>query len=277
VQEQSIELLEETLKYARNRLDAGVGARFDVMQAEVSLANARPPLIRAKNDYKRNIDDLRRVLGVGFPPGKGAEDIALEEVDAPMDIDIQLESALRSAAEQRPELKEIAFQLEAAQEDVQVARRRRAPLVDVFANYGAEHDQFGEDDVLHGWSAGIRLNWPLWDGGKVKGLVMQRRAELQQTEFSKDELTLSIESEVRQSLYDYQEARSILETTSLVIDQAEEALRLARNRYQAGRGTQLDVLESQLQLTRARLEDSVALNSLQRALIRIKRSVGMSL
>ena len=54
----------------------------------------------------------------------------------------------------------------------------------------------------------------------------------------------------------------------------DEALRLARNRYQAGQGTQLDVLESQLQLTRARLENSTAVNNLQRALIRIKRATG---
>ena len=54
-------------------------------------------------------------------------------------------------------------------------------------------------------------------------------------------------------------------------------MRLARNRYRAGRGTQLDVLESQLQLARSALEHLTALNSLQRAVIRINRAMGIAL
>ena len=88
---------------------------------------------------------------------------------------------------------------------------------------------------------------------------------------------LEVEGEVREAYYNFLEAKSILETSQLVIQQAEEALRLARNRYQAGRGTQLDVLQSQLQLTRAKLEHSTALHDMKLASIEIKRAVGADL
>jgi len=274
VQKKFIELLQEQLKYAQRRLDVGVGERFDVVQAEVSIANARPPLIRAQNDYRRNVDTLRRILGLVFPPGKDAQDIVLDEAATPAEIEQDPVAALLVAMENRPELEAADHLLEAAREDVEVVKRLRSPLVDLFANYGAENDQFGDVDLLHGWTIGARVRWALWDGGESKGLVMQRSAEFRRLEDVKTELELSIASEVRQAYYDYEEAQSILASSERVVEQADESVRLARNRYQAGRGTQLDVLESQLQLTRSRLEKSTALNSLQRSVIRIHRAMG---
>jgi outer membrane protein TolC len=274
VQEEFIALLKEQLKYAQQRFDVGVGERFDVVQAEVSIANARPPLIRAQNDYRRNVDTLRRILGLVFAAQKDAQDIVLDEASAPEKIELDLETSVSAALENRPELEAAGHLLEAAREDVEVVRRLRAPLVDLFANYGAENDQFGDVDVLHGWTVGGRVRWTLWDGGESKGLVMQRSAELRRLEHEKKELELAIASEVRQAFYDYEEAQGILASSERVVNQADEALRLAHNRYRAGRGTQLDVLESQVQLTRSRLEQSTALNSLQRAVIRIHRAMG---
>ena len=69
VREQSLALLEEELKNARNRYEAGAGAQFDVLRAEVALANGRPPLITARNDLKIGIEELRQLLG--FTNGRG--------------------------------------------------------------------------------------------------------------------------------------------------------------------------------------------------------------
>ena len=59
-----------------------------------------------------------------------------------------------------------------------------------------------------------------------------------------------------------------------VIAQAREALDMAQDRYRAGNGTQLEVLESQLQLTRAQLEQSVARHDLELALVQMQRATG---
>ena len=277
VQQDAIRVLEEQKENAQNRFTAGRGTRFDVTQANVAVANARPPLVRAQNDYHRRVDELRRRIGLPFPPGIEAGDIRLEAVEETGTLEVDLGSALATAGEQRPELQDIAWRVKAAQHNVEVTRRENIPLVDLFANYGAESDQFGDEDVLHGWTAGARLQWDFLDGGKRTGRLMQDTAELRRLQYQEEALRLAIGSEVRQAYYDYQEAETILHSTRLVIEQAQEALDLARNRYQAGKGTQIDVLESRLQLTRARLEDTVALNSLRRALVRIKRATGTPL
>ena len=279
VQREAMGVLEEQLNLAKNRLDAGTGARFDVLQAEVVLANARPPLIRAQNDFRRAMDRLRRFIGLPYPEGVEAEDMKLNGIPDEVDDEISrpLHEAILMATEQRPEIEAVEYEAEAARHEMESTRRANRPQVDLFARYGIENDPFGEMDELHGWTAGVRVNWALSDGGLRKGQVQQAQSRLDQASLEKDELILEVEGEVREAYYNFLEAKSILETSQLVIQQAEEALRLARNRYQAGRGTQLDVLESQLQLTRAKLERSTALHDMNLASIEIKRAVGVDL
>ena len=80
---------------------------------------------------------------------------------------------------------------------------------------------------------------------------------------------------MRDAFFDFEEARSIIVSSAAATEEAETALELARNRFEAGRGTQLDVLESQLQLTRSRLTVAEARNALQRSVIAIRRAVGL--
>ena len=277
VQEEAIVVLTEQLKITKSRFEAGRGAKFDVTQARVALANARPPLIRANNDYRRSVDRLRQLIGLPYPENVDAEEIELKAVPTGTEITFSLDSALEKAAQQRPELAEVAALVRAERQDITTTSRENRPIVDLFAGYGAENDQFGEEDVLQGWTGGARITWPLFSGGARAGRVEQARSQLNSLEFRLKELNLAVEGDVRLALYDYQEARDILATAALVVEQAQESLTLARNRFEAGRGTQLDVLESQLQLTRAKLENSTALRNSQMAVVRMRRAIGEKL
>ena len=103
---------------------------------------------------------------------------------------------------------------------------------------------------------------------------MQRRSRLLQLDLQRMDLTHRIEEEVRRSLFDRELAAEILKTSDRVIEQAVEAVRLARNRFEVGGLKQLDVLEAQLALTRARLEQANAYHDLHIAHARLQRSLG---
>ena len=83
-----------------------------------------------------------------------------------------------------------------------------------------------------------------------------------------------IEGEVRDAWVAWEEGSTILESSKRVVEQADEALRLARSSFEAGAATQLDVLQSQLELTRARLEEAVALHTYHTALATVRRAMG---
>ena len=68
VQEESVNLLEAQLKDQQNRFEAGTVPRFNVLQAEVALANQQPALITARNNYRIAQLQLARTIGLDFNP-----------------------------------------------------------------------------------------------------------------------------------------------------------------------------------------------------------------
>jgi outer membrane protein len=83
-----------------------------------------------------------------------------------------------------------------------------------------------------------------------------------------------VELEVRTAYSNFMEAREVLETEKKVVEQGEEALRLARARNEAGTGTQLDVLSAQTALTDARTTQIQALHDYEAARARLERAIG---
>lgn len=256
VQEQSVALLTEQLQTVKNRFEAGSVSQFEVLTAEVALANAQPALITARNAFRIAIDELRAVLGYRnnfvsdlrkVPYFEGA----LEFTPAAYD----LEAALATARTLRPELRRLE-QLEKAREaGVTVARSDYLPELSLVAGYEGRKDRLSNSfsDTNEGWTAGVQGTWAIFDGARTRGRVAQARAQLAQARLSVAEQTLSIEVEVRRALSSLQEAAELAAAAEKVVGQATEALRLADVRYRNGAATQLDVLQARQALTEASL------------------------
>ena len=277
VQEEAQKLLGEQLDTARKRFDAGTGQQFAVLQAEVSLANARPALINAKSSYKLAIERLRTAAGVDYPPGMDGSDVRLTGVWPSSECPASLEAALQAAAVKRPELAAAQSAVEQARQAMAVEVARMRPQVAATGGYGVEGRRFADDiieDPLRGWTAGLEIRIPLIDVGQARGRRQQADARVEAALGALRERELSVQGEVRQAWLAVEEAREILATSSLVVKQAEEALRLARAGFDAGAGTQLEVLESRFALTQARLNEITAKHQFHTAVASLRRASG---
>src|SRR5436309_2452240 len=122
VQEASINLLTKELEDTTRRYDAGTVPRFNVLRAEVELANARPRLIRAKNAHRLAKNNLANLLGYNAPKDVW-EDIPLR-LSGRLDsepYDIELPSAIAQAMAKRPELGALRKAERLRQEEIRVA------------------------------------------------------------------------------------------------------------------------------------------------------------
>ena len=99
---------------------------------------------------------------------------------------------------------------------------------------------------------GVQLRWHIFDGRLTEGRVKQARAQYELAGVEVDDAARRIELDVRTAHSTFIEASEVLESQKKVQEQAEEALRLAKSRSEAGTGTQLDVLSAQTALTEAR-------------------------
>ena len=277
VQQASVILLEKELEDTTRRFEAGTVPRFNVLRAEVELANARPRLIRARNDYRIAKNNLANQLGYNVPKDVW-EDIPLQlagQFDSrPYEIELPL--AITRALNQRPELGALRKTEQIRQEDIQVARAGHLPSAQIFAGYGSRSSQFSSDlsrDVS-GWNAGAQFTWDIFDGFFARGRLQQARALYDRARYDLEDTTRRIELEVRTAYSNFIEAKEVLESQKKVVEQAEEALRLANARAEAGTGTQLDVLSAQTALTEARLTQVQALHDYDVARVRLDRAIG---
>ena len=258
VELENIALLQEQLSSVTSLFDNGVVSKFDVLQAKVSLANAKPQLILAENSLRLALAQLQRSIGFthytdtdGFHPE--AKFIGPAKLET---LDYASANLLDLAYRQRPEIKEQEMYLASSKESLKAAKSGRWPTLilsggyDFRRSYEALDDRF--ENIVDGWTVGITSSWNIWDGRETAGRIMQAMARLRQSEIQIEIVKQNIKVEVQTALSEIESATELLNASEKTTELAIEALRLADERYAVGRATYLDNLQARLALTQAR-------------------------
>jgi outer membrane protein TolC len=264
VQEESVRLLESQLKDQQNRFEAGTVPRFNVLQAEVALANQQPSLIAARNNYRISQLAFARTLGLDFDPRRGEDPgiVCKGELTFQPRV-ISLENAIQIGKERRPFLKQQKANVQNQRNQLGVAYGGFFPTINADSAYEWDSSPLTSDisKVNKGWFWGANGTWNIFDGLATVGLVKQQRALLSQSEITYDDDVRQVEVEIQTAYANLQRDRETIESQEKTTEQAKEALRLASARLGAGAGTQLDVLNAQVALTQAASTELQALYS----------------
>ncbi len=275
VAEETVKLQEDLLKDQKNRFEAGTVPRFNVLRAEVELANVVPNLIRAKNDYLISEINLAKTLGLdpgptGRPTFECVGELGVSK--RPFDI-IQ---ALDLAKARRPFLKVQRQQIKIQAENIKVALAGYQPRIDANGGYLFRNSRLTEDieSTVDGWFFGITGTWNIFDGGATYGQVKQARAQMEAARINYNDSVQQVELEVQQAYANLITQRETIRSQQKNVEQALEALRLSNERLAAGAGTQLEVLDARVALTRARTTELVARGDYNVAIAEFDRATG---
>jgi outer membrane protein TolC len=277
VHQASVELLTEQLTNTQRRFAAGAVAQFDVLRAEVELADEKPQLIGAQDDFRLAKNDLATILGCNLPTNI-CDDIPLQltgKLEAePWSLD--LPNSLAQSIDRRPELGALQKEVQLRAEEVKVAKSGYKPVVSLFGGYTDRSSSYRSDPLwtVGGPLVGAEASWDIFDGNLTRGKVMEARGLLAKADINLEAGARRIHSEVRSAYSSLVRAREVLESQQKVQEKAEEALRLADSRYQAGSSTQLDVLTAQTSLTQARTTQIAALFNYAVARAKLSRAIG---
>lgn len=249
--QQSVDLLTEQLKDQQNRYEAGTVPRFNVLQAEVALANAKPPLIQAQNAYRISMYTLVRLLGMDYPPGFPSE--VPFNILGKLDYNprsLAPDESIRIAVARNPELKAQRQLIlsEAARVNEQVAGY--LPQIRARAVQTNQSDVLTSNltNMVNGWFFGVTGNWNVWDGLLTYGNVKTAKARMEQAKINYDNSVREVILQVQEAISNILESKETVDSTEASVVQGIEALRLAQERLDAGAGTQLDVLNQQTSL-----------------------------
>ncbi len=278
VQEQNLQLLQEQLKNVTDRYNAGTVSSFEKLRAEVAVANAQPPLITARNDFRLAVESLR--VALGFTRNNQESLTKIPEFIGTLQftpVTFDLQSAFDAAHANRPDLQRLAKLTAASGKNVTTAKSNYYPDLSLYGGYQLRKgltDHF--NDSYDGWILGVQSNWAIFDGRATQGRVAQARSAEEQTKLAETEAQFEAEVDVRRAYSSWQEATELADASQKVVAQAEEAVRLATARYDAGTATQLDVLQSQVDLTTARTNQVEAFYNYNVSVATLRKAMGLS-
>jgi outer membrane protein len=277
VNEENVRLLEAQLKDQQNRFEAGTVPRFNVLQADVQLHNQIPQLIAAQNNLRIAKLQLAKTLGLDFQRRRG---------DAPpLDVigdmpyiprPIELADAIEMGKQRRPFLKQARANVLNQLQQVRAAAGQWLPNITTTGGgeWVSSPINSSWHDITKGWTALVQGSVPIWDSGAIAGQVIQQRALLSETKITYDDDVRQVELEIQQAYSNLQQNRELIESQEKNVELADEALRLAKARLDAGAGVQLDVLNATVQLLTAQSTRLQALFGYNSSLAEFDRATG---
>ena len=244
---ESVARLEEHLKNVKAQYDVGVVAKVDVLRSEVELANAQQNLIKAENAYKISEANFNKIIGLPLETNLFLED-TLNYVPYDKDLNYCLDYATKN----RPELEQAKQGVQAARGQVKVARSGYQPQIAVSAsqNFGTSDKHWPADEEST-WSVAVQASLTIFDTGVTRSKAHAAKANYFSAEETYRDTIDAVMLDVRSQYLNLREAEKRISTTEVAVSQAEEDYRIAQLRYQAGVGTNTDVLDAQVALTDA--------------------------
>jgi outer membrane protein TolC len=224
---------------------AGVIALTDVNRSQIQALTEQQRLLSLENDLAKQKINLARMTGLPLGVSYDVSDVVPFSAAPPMDLD----SALKLALEQRADLRAAEAQVRAAERALSAARDERLPSLSVRADYGVIGTNPAQS---HGtFAVSGRLNFPIWQGGRIAGNIEQAEAVLAQREAEREDIVGQIESDVRNAYLDLHAAASQVEVALKNIQVTQENLDLTRQRFDAGVSDNVGVVQSQESLATA--------------------------
>ncbi len=266
VAEQEVVQLQDHLKIARDQYEFGVVTYNDVLQAEVSLADAEQRLIVARTDVIDIRSALNKVLALPI-----AQPTVLKEEDV-LTKPWELPRATEVALKQRSDLKATTDRIQQQEKVVTQTRAQYFPRI--FAEAGHTFQQ--NDVMLHDsqYYAIFGMQWSLFTGLDTRAQVNQARDRLAQLRVQHQDLREQVKLDVQNAYLSVKDTAARILVTEKAVTQGEENLRLNEERYKEQVGTATDVIDAQTLLTKTRVNYWTALYDHQMAKAQLLWAVG---
>ena len=237
VAESNVSSLSSHVKDVTNFYDQGVITKNDLLAAQVSLADARQRLTQSQNNLNIAQASYNRLLGRHLD-----SEVTIDDISAlPLAPDIA--KLTSQALMKRPELLSLSEQAESFRHQAGSVRASSWPQLALAGGYSYQQNKYQVYEDL--WSATVELRWDLFDGGISRH---NANALLQKSDALKnlhDDAASAIALQVRQASLDVDETQKRIVVTKDATTQADENLRVTRDRYREGVGTNTEVLDAE--------------------------------
>jgi outer membrane protein TolC len=277
--DENIHQVGEHLKDVRAFFDQGLLTKNEVLRAELELSNAEIMRIDARNAAEVALTSLDSLIGLPLDTDVDLTTSAESQASRlPAAADGAGESLVAVALVNRPELKSAEFKIRSTELGVKAARAGLYPQVSLAGNYYflRPNPRFmpALDKFKGTWDLGISVSFDIWNWGQTKSQTEQAKALLAQARDARKLLEDQAVLEITQSRLTLARADEKVRVAGQAVGQAEENLRVTRERFKQGVALNTDVLDADVALLGARMNRTQAAIDLVLAQARLEKALG---
>lgn len=237
---------EEHLRLAHERRAAGAVSGGDVVQAQVHVAEARLARVRVESLVQQARGALNTAMGL--PVATPVEADSQEAPVAPPHP-VEVSGGLAQALTDRPTIAAAVQRALAATEAVSAAQSAFGPKIAAEWSVGLRDSHFFPSE--RDWRAGVTVTWSLFDGFAKRHRLAGARAAHARDEAEVERTKQTVQAEVWSAHATLRETHEAIAAADVLIRDADENVRIARERYRVGAGTVNELLDAQAALARA--------------------------
>jgi outer membrane protein TolC len=244
----------ENNKNIKKKFDVGSVSEFDLISSNVSVQNAIPNLIEAQNSVVLALWQLKALLGIDLNKD-------IDVAGTLMDYEAQMNYAHtidQLDFSNNTTLKQLDIQENMLQSALKITKLANVPTLSINAAY--LYTALGNDGKFFqakAWNpysyAGLQLNIPIFAGNQRRAATRQANLNLSNLQLQRENAERQLRVAVVQSLNSMQTNVKKFSAAAATVGQAKRGYEIAVKRYEVGRGTLVDVDNSQLALTQAEL------------------------
>ncbi len=248
---QGLDVVKANLQNVQALYKHGSAAEFDLLRAEVQVANTEPMLISADNNLLLAKNGLKTLLAIPLDREIEVEgDFTFSEV--PQSV---LDEGSRDALKTNPGLQQLSFQESMLDKNISVEQSGYFPSIYAFGAYQWQTQnntfQFSNYYWAKIFNVGISLSWNLFDGLRTPARVEQAKIDLKKTRLTLLKAEEGVTIQIQAARLKMNEAKQRVQGQEKNIEQAKKAVGIAETRFKSGVGTQLELLDAQVAMTLA--------------------------
>jgi outer membrane protein len=248
---QGLDVVRANCENIRSQYNHGNAAEYDLLRAEVELANTEPGLISAENNLLLARNSLKTLLAIPLETDVDVSgEFSFEEVAPGV-----LEETRKSALVNNPLVAGLKLRESLLEMKISIERADYFPSLSLFGSYQyqSQDNTFNFNKYLwaNSLSVGLQLSYTIFNGFGTDARAEQASIDHQEAHYQRLKAEEGLRLQVQSTELKMVEARKRIEGQQKNIEQAEKAVHIAQTRYRSGVGTQLELLDSQVAMTRA--------------------------
>jgi outer membrane protein TolC len=265
----NVDLAQALLKLAQDQRNAGVATGVDVTRAQTRVAEQQLTLAQSQTTSEQARLNLQRVTGLPLgSPLVLTEQLRFEDAPLP-----SAESAVAQAQQDRREIHVNEAQRKISELDLKSARAEYLPSLELRGDYGSSGITPALVD-LPTRSVAVQVNVPIFNGGLTHGRVTAAASRLRQSELELSTVRNEVEEDVRVALTTLSTAAVQVRAADESVRLAQRELEMARDRFRAGVGDNLEVVSAQASLAQATQQQVTALAQHNAARLNLAAALG---